>query len=241
MCTEDDQARRTRGRTTVVITGFGPFPGVPVNATMLLVPGLVAAARAAFPGTHFVSEILPTEWRAAPKRVDQLLAQYQPDLVLHFGVSGRARGFEIETRGHNVCAMAPDAAGLQPPKPDVRSGGAMRIAARVPVAEISRRLRLRAIPAFQSWSAGTYLCNATLYHVLAATVGSACDAGFVHIPSLLAPPGPAPVAGAPLRCSPGCPMTWDQAREGALVILATCLGRACPHPKDMVTVRARRS
>ena len=33
-------------RTTVLITGFGPFPGVPVNATMRLVPELAQAARA---------------------------------------------------------------------------------------------------------------------------------------------------------------------------------------------------
>lgn len=223
-----DRVCRDSARTTVVMTGFGPFPGVPVNATMLLVPRLAVAARAAFPGTRIVCEILPTEWRAAPQRVDRLLATHQPDLVLHFGVSGRARGFEIETRGHNVCAMAPDAAGRTPGKPLIAEGGALRLPARVPVAAIVRRLRQRRIPAFQSWSAGDYLCNATLYHVLAATTGSACEAGFIHIPSLLAPPGRSHMAGAPLRCSPGCPMNWQQALEGALEIVAACLGRNSP-------------
>ena len=124
--------------------------------------------------------------------------------------------------------MAPDAAGQQPAKPHIHKDGTERLAARIPVAEIVRRLRQRGIPAFQSWSAGTYLCNATLYHSLVATTGGPCEAGFIHIPASLAAPGPSPMAGAPLRCSPSCPLTWDQARAGALEILAACLGRTSP-------------
>ena len=79
-------------RTTVLITGFGPFPGVPVNATMRLVPELAQAAARRFAGVRIATAVLATEWAAAPRRLDQLLAEIAPDLVLHFGVSSRARG-----------------------------------------------------------------------------------------------------------------------------------------------------
>ena len=166
------------GRTTLLMTGFGPFPSVPVNATMTLVPRLAAAARQLFPAVRIVTEILPTEWVAAPARVDELLVAHRPDIILHFGVSSRARGFEIEARGRNVCVMAADASGAHPAASTVRGNGQQLIASRVPVAEIVRRLRLRHVPAYQSWNAGTYLCNATLYHVLSHSCASATKLHF---------------------------------------------------------------
>ena len=87
------RATRASGqaRTTVLVTGFGPFPGVPVNATMLLLPALSLPATKLFPDVHFVLEVLPTEWSAGPRRLERLLAETTPDLALHFGVSSRAK------------------------------------------------------------------------------------------------------------------------------------------------------
>ena len=60
-----------QARTTVLITGFGPFPGVPVNATMRLLPELALAAPRLFPDVRFAVEVLPTEWAAGPRRLGQ--------------------------------------------------------------------------------------------------------------------------------------------------------------------------
>ena len=218
---------RTDGRTTLLVTGFGPFPSVPVNATMTLVPRLAAAARHLFPAVRIVTDILPTEWVAAPARVDRLLKLYQPDVVLHFGVSSRARGFEIESRGCNRCAMVPDASGSRPAAPAIAQNGIDLLPSRIPVTEIVQRLRQQGVPVFRSWSAGTYLCNATLYHVLAKMADHACAAGFVHIPDSLVPAG-ADSLKSPLRTSAGCPMTWPQALTGGLEIIATVLAQPPP-------------
>ncbi len=218
------------GRTTLLLTGFGPFPSVSVNATMMLVPRLAKAARRLFPAVHIVTEILPTEWVAAPARVEHLLRIYRPDIVLHFGVSSRARGFEIESRGRNQCAMVPDASGCRPVTSAVVGGGMDLLPSRVPVAAIVRRLQLQSIPAYRSWSAGTYLCNATLYHVLTQTTGQACEAGFVHIPDKLAGSAALAYARSELRTRPGCPLTWPQALAGGLEIIATLLDQPTPNP-----------
>ena len=100
--------------TTVLLTAFGPFPGVPVNATMRLVPELAERAALAFPDVRFVAEMLATEWLGAPRHLAAVVAEVKPDLILHFGVSSRARGFEIEQRAHNACRSMPDAAGVLP-------------------------------------------------------------------------------------------------------------------------------
>jgi pyroglutamyl-peptidase len=204
----------------VLVTGFGPFPGVPVNATMGLVPDLVQAARRALPGVRVASAILATEWATAPMRVDALIAEAEPDLVVHFGVSPRARGFEIETRASSACAPLPDASGALPPAAEIRTENT-HLAASLPAHYLVARLRRRAIPAFASRDAGAYLCNALLYHSLdRAREARSRRVGFVHIPASLARPG-----GANRGRTGASPLTWDQALEGSLEILAACLGR----------------
>ena len=212
--------RDGHARTTVLITGFGPFPGVPVNATMRLVPELAERAARTFAGVRFATAILPTEWMAAPRHLDHLLAEIRPDLALHFGVSGRARGFEIETRAGNRCAGSPDASGALPPGRAIFEGGAAHIGAGLPVQYLVARLRRRGIPAFVSRDAGEYLCNATLYHSASrAREVSGRRVGFIHVPATLARPGGENRG----RCG-ACALTWQQAVDGGLEILAACLG-----------------
>lgn len=208
-------------RTTVLVTGFGPFPGVPVNATMRLVPALAERIPQLFPGVRLASEILATEWLSAPRRLEAVLAKVRPDLVLHIGVSSRARGFEIESRARNACMASPDASGALPPAAGVRADGAEHLAASLPVRHIVARLRRRGIPAYVSRDAGAYLCNATLYHSLAsAREVPGRRVGFIHVPATLARPG-----GANRGRTGACPLTWEQAVAGGLEILAACLGR----------------
>jgi pyroglutamyl-peptidase len=206
-------------RTTVLITGFGPFPGVPVNATMRLVPELAQAAARRFAGVRIATAVLATEWAAAPRRLEALLEEIEPDLVLHFGVSSRARGFEVEARAQNACLQSPDAAGALPPGVSVREGGAEFVAATLPVRHIVARLRRRGIPAFVSRDAGGYLCNATLYHSLGcARDKPGCRVGFIHIPATLGRPGAANRGRVGGRT-----LTWEQTQAGGLEILAACL------------------
>jgi pyroglutamyl-peptidase len=154
---------RNTGRTTVLLTGFGPFPDMPVNATMVLVPAVAERARLTYPGVVFVTEILPTEWAAAPARLAEMMGTLYPDVAIHFGVSPRARGFEIETRAVNQCAPLADACGALPAGLAVDPGGPDQLRTRLPAAHIVARLRALGIPAFLSRDAGTYLCNAVLY------------------------------------------------------------------------------
>jgi len=218
-----DRDGEARARTSVLITGFGPFPGVPVNATMRLLPELAQLAPRLFPDVRFAFEVLPTEWAAGPRRLQLLLAEVAPDLALHFGVSSRARGFEIEQRARNACAATPDAAGALPGGAGVLSVGPPYLSASLPLRHIVARLRRLGIAAFVSRDAGAYLCNAALYHsLLCAKDAAGCGrrVGFVHIPATLAQPG-----GANRGRSAACPLTWQQALDGALEILATSLRR----------------
>ena len=219
------QGRPPQDRPVILLTGFGPFPGVPANATTILVPRIADAARRAFAGSAIVARILPTEWSAGLDLCGDLYRSLRPELVVHFGVSGRATGFEIETRGRNRCNPSQDAAGLLPPLDRLSPIGPEFLPSPLPAAHIVARLRRQGIPAMVSRDAGGYLCNALLYRGLDATrrapeAPAQTRVGFVHLPSSLVNernPGRGPL--------PSCRLRWDDVIAGGLEIIAACLGR----------------
>lgn len=216
-----------RRRPTVLLTGFGPFPGIPENATSRLVPELAHIARRVFPTHRFEPIVLPTEWDGAPTRLIQIYAELRPTVAVHFGVSSRARGFELETRGHNRTTCAPDAKGQLPAEPYLRRDGPDLRRGCLPVGLILARLHRRGIPAALSRDAGSYLCNALLYHSLdhAARMQPELRAGFIHLPAGLGD------TTLPLRSQP-CLLDWQQALAGGLEIIAASIRAATPLRTD---------
>lgn len=208
---------------SIFLTGFGPFPGILHNATAELVPRLAGAVRERWPSLNVLAEVLPTEWRGAPARVVEVLKSHQPTLVLHFGAAREAQGFEIECKGHNHCRLAADNAGVVPAVARLIEEGPDSHASNLPVERIVARLKGLGLPARASDDAGGYVCNALLYHSL-RHVAAACPgtlAGFVHVPACLS--GVNFDGGAPPVT---CPLTWEQAVEGAVEIIDVVLNVA---------------
>lgn len=211
------------GRQAILLTGFGAFPGVPSNASAVLVPRLAAAAAQRLAGFTVHGAILPTQWRDGPHRLSRLLEDLEPALALHFGVSPRTEGFAIEMRGRNIRSATNDALGEAPVAACIAEHGPEFLAATLPIHFIVARLRQRGLPARVSRDAGSYLCNALLYHSLshARRRPGVLRAGFIHIPDALAPRGAVPIR----RGRSGCRLSLDQAIEGGLEIIAASLGR----------------
>lgn len=207
-------------KATVLLTGFGPFPGIPVNASGLLATRLATAARAHFPGVDFATAQLPTEWTQGPRRARAAIMRVKPTLIIHFGVSQRAQGFVIERQGVNACCAEPDGAGSMPLADLLDPSGPKTRKATLPVATIARDLKALGLPVALSSDAGAYLCNAVLFHSLAMAKNGdhAARVGFVHIPDSLVGAG-----RDGLKPMPECPLTWDAAVAGGLAILKTCL------------------
>lgn len=208
-------------RPVVLLTGFGPFPGIPENASTRLASELSAAAQDLYPSHAFSWARLPTEWHHGPRRLHELYRELAPSVAIHFGVSSRASGFEIELRGRNRLAAVADAAGVVPLTSKIDPGGPDELPTRLPVTRIMTSLRAHGLPASLSRDAGAYLCNAVLWH--ASDFGRRHDqslrAGFIHLPAGLAnlrrqskrPPTPSR-------------LDWGQALHGGLLIVAATLG-----------------
>lgn len=202
------------------------------NATAVLVPRIAEAAAEVLPGVRIECHILPTEWGNGLFEAGRLYRRLSPTVAVHFGVSRRASGFEIETRARNWCTQAQDAAGLLPDGYRVSPYGPDFLSSTLPSMHIVERLRRRGLPAMLSRDAGGYLCNALLYRAqeLAREVPAAPRAGFIHLPADLVNeryPSRGPLGS--------CRLGWGDVVEGGVEIIAASLGR--PTPKWRRSIR----
>lgn len=214
-----------------MLTGFGPFPGVPQNVSERFVAKLAHLAARRFSAHRVVARILPTEWERAPARLETLYERERPKLVLHFGVSSDADAYVLEHVAHNVCRPAEDAAGALPPDRVVVQGGADTLVAKLPAEDIVERLRALHVPVRMSEDAGGYLCNAILYRslLIASRRGRPEAVGFFHIPNAIPP------ALGKTRETGVARFDWGTALIGGLEIIRTCLGR--PPPRRQAKAR----
>lgn len=202
-------------RPAVLLTGFGPFPGVDENASGRLVEALAHVVAKRFPQKRIVAHVLPTQWAAAPVLLGRLYDTHNPMLVLHFGVTQGVTGFSIETQAQNKQGPHGDAIGALPRSPVMSAKGKTILPVSIPAPEILARLRRLAIPAQLSHDAGDYLCNCILYRSLELASRAGVAAGFIHIPADFA----------------SAKFDFEMAVAGGLEIVRACLGRPVANPR----------
>lgn len=205
-------------RCQILITGFGPFPGVPRNVSATVAERLGQAVQQRFPSADVVWSALPTEWHIAPAHVGDLVLDLKPRLALHFGVSHLANGFVIETVARNHAGRV-DAAGLMPQIPMIDPFGPAEMATQLPAARMQARLMKRGLPVRLSRDAGAYLCNAVFYRSVLAqrATGLGGRSGFIHLPVQVSDGRNAAARRAPLHI--------EQAVLGGVEIVAACLNQ----------------
>jgi pyroglutamyl-peptidase len=168
----------------VLVTGFEPFTPYKINPTEELARAFEGFRR----GDAVVrAAVLPVHHAEAAARMQELLASVRPDAILHLGLAGRRARLAVERVAVNVMDYAvPDNAGCRKTDEPCVIGGPPAYFATVPVRAIVDRLVEAGIPAYVSDTAGTYLCNQTLYTTLhaIATVASPPRVGFIHVPLL---------------------------------------------------------
>lgn len=200
----------------LLVTGFGPFPGVPRNLS-----GWLAQTIARSRDAGAAAAVLPVCWHGAWAVLEPLLEAERPRVILSFGVSSEARGFCLEQCAYNVAAAVSDMQGRPPAGGRLSENGPDMREATLPLGEIAATLASAGLPVSTSNDPGRYLCNATLYRTLewAEATGSA-TAGFVHIPATIGENAPA---------EPD--LSQSDLLTGARLIAETALRAAQPRPR----------
>ncbi|WP_100445407.1 pyroglutamyl-peptidase I [Glycomyces xiaoerkulensis] len=166
----------------LLLTGFEPFGSVPGNASREAVR---AAAERGFDGAAVETALLPVAFEAAPEALEAAIDRTDPDLVLAVGQAEGRRAVTLERVAVNlVNAPIPDNDGEQPVGEPLAPGGPDAYLSNLPLRRCVAAVRAAGVPAAESLTAGSYVCNAVFYRLmrLVATSRPGLLGGFAHVP-----------------------------------------------------------
>ncbi|WP_421930997.1 hypothetical protein [Phenylobacterium sp.] len=164
----------------LLVCGFGSFPAAPRNPAAAVVEALAQDAWAP-QGVVLDCLCLPVAWTGSVETVQAALGARPADAVLVVGVATDADAFRVETVARNRAARAkPDHAGATWEGSVIRSDGPGALASTAPTEDMLGALIGANLAARLSDDAGDYLCNFTLYRLLAEA--AAPSVGFLHVP-----------------------------------------------------------
>jgi len=175
-----------------LVTGFDPFGGEKINASLEAVRRLPARIGA----LEIVTAELPTSYSRSIPALRAAIARARPGIVLCVGQGGDRAALCVERVAINLQdARMPDNDGALPVDAPVVPGGPAAYLATLPVRAVVAALRAAELPAELSLSAGAFVCNHVFYGLmhLAATRRNRFRGGFLHVPCLpQRAPGDAP-------------------------------------------------
>lgn len=168
-------------RPRLLLTGFGPFPGAPVNPTGPLIRAM--ARRLRREGIDVSTHIFTTSYASVDRGLPRLLKRVRPDALLMFGLANKARAIRVESRARNRISRFPDATFVVPKLREIDVNGPRHLPIRAPKAALLQAAKGAGLPARHSVNAGDYLCNYLYWHALvAAKKTGRGKTAFIHVP-----------------------------------------------------------
>jgi len=166
----------------LLVTGFGPFPGVQRNPSREIARAL--EQRGLGDGVEVSGAELPVAFTQVAPAIDAVLRQMvpPPDAILGLGVWGNGDAFRLERRARGVFDTTRlDNAGetgagidLGPP-----------LATNLDLERLAERMRLAGAGEVRlSEDAGGYVCERTYRHLLTRAREFGARAVFLHVPPL---------------------------------------------------------
>ena len=92
---------------TLLLTYFGPFPGVPVNPTVALAEGAVRALNTARPDLRVVARELPVSYDGSSAALRAAQQEVQPAALISLGVAARREMGSRETGANYLVSPGP--------------------------------------------------------------------------------------------------------------------------------------
>lgn len=167
-----------------LVTGFEPYGGRGRNPALEVARGIDGAEIA---GMTVVGRGLLVRFDSLKGQLEALIESEDPHVMIGLGLWPGEPMIRLERVALNLADFEiPDNAGFRIEDGVLQANAATAIAATWPARRIQETLLAAGIPARLSTTAGTFLCNATLYTCLSGFQGKrgrrVC--GFMHLPYL---------------------------------------------------------
>ena len=165
----------------VLLTGFDPFGGEPVN------PAQEAVQRVSdnINGAEVIKITIPTVRTKSVKAIEEAIEAHNPDIVISVGQAGGRFDITPERVAINIDDFRiKDNEGNQPTDEIIQEDGQAAYFSNLPVKAMVKHMNDNNIPATLSNTAGTFVCNHVMYGVLYMAVKKYPNikSGFIHVP-----------------------------------------------------------
>lgn len=170
----------------ILISGFEPFGGDTVNPTGALMEALTNEV---VEGAELKTVLLPVHFDECADLLIAEMEAYRPDVVIACGLAKGRTCITPERIAVNVKDIPPgsyaDNQGQRPVDEPIVDGSPDGLFSTLPIRAMVNDMSAAGIPAAVSNTAGTYICNNTMYRLLDhIRVGQLpIRAGFVHFPA----------------------------------------------------------
>ena len=167
----------------ILVTGFDPFGGEPINPAIESVKRLPDNIA----GAEIIKLEIPTVRKKSLEKIEKAINEHNPEVILSIGQAGGRFDISIERVGINLDDFRiPDNEGNQIIDEPVFPDGENSYFVKLPVKAMVQNVQKNNIPASVSYTAGTFVCNHVLYGVLYLIEKKykGKKSGFIHIPFL---------------------------------------------------------
>ncbi|WP_458460898.1 pyroglutamyl-peptidase I [Paenibacillus sp.] len=170
----------------ILISGFEPFGGDTVNPTGALMKALASEV---MEGAELKTVLLPVHFNECADLLIAEMEAYRPDVVIACGLAKGRTSITPERIAVNVKDIPPgsyaDNQGQRPVDEPIVDGSPDGLFSTLPIRAMVNDMSAAGIPAAVSNTAGTYICNNTMYRVLdyIRVAQLPIRAGFVHFPA----------------------------------------------------------
>lgn len=167
----------------ILVTGFDPFGGEPINPAIESVKKLPDNIA----GAEIIKLEIPTVRGKSLEKIEKAIQEHNPDIILSVGQAGGRFDITVERVGINIDDFRiPDNEGNQVIDEPIFSDGDNAYFVKLPVKAMVQNIQKNKIPASVSYTAGTFVCNHVLYGVLYLVEKKykGKKSGFIHIPFL---------------------------------------------------------
>jgi pyroglutamyl-peptidase len=172
-----------REKSVALVTGFEPYGGREINPAALVMKHMAGLE---IEGARVVGRVLPVSFGALRSRTRELMHELNPRVVVSLGLWPGEPVIRLERVAVNIADFEiADNEGSLVRDDVVEDAAPIGMASTLPLRAIESALLAARIPVRLSASAGTFLCNTTMYAFLRtapALAGARC--GFVHLPYL---------------------------------------------------------
>lgn len=171
----------------ILISGFEPFGKMSINPTEEL---LKEAVSFKIENVEISTILLPVNYDECADELIAKIEEVNPDVVISCGLAAGRTAITPERIGINIKDTGsgdpyPDNKGNIPADEMIDEAGPDGLFSTLPNRLIEKNLKSQHIPAAISNSAGTFICNNTLYAVLnhIRKKDLSIKAGFIHFPA----------------------------------------------------------